>query len=755
MISQAKIHRIEELREKINQANIDYYVLNESAIPDAEYDRMMQELLSIEKKYPKLVTKDSPTQRVGAKPLDSFSEVKHVVPMLSLNNAFDEDEMTAFDHRVREILGQNQVEYVGETKFDGLAVSLRYEGVLLTLAATRGDGTTGEDVTQNARTIRGIPLRLQGKTTPKRIEVRGEIYMTHKAFDKLNEKQKAKDEKLFANPRNAAAGSMRQLDSRITADRQLSFFAYSTGQIEGDNLSSRITSHAEMLACLKTFGLPVSPETIVLKGLKACLLYYHTISKRRSSLGYDIDGVVFKVNDFKQQEIMGFVSRAPRWSIAYKFPPEEELTQVLDIEVQVGRTGALTPVARLEPVFVGGVTVTNATLHNEDEIKRKDVRVGDTVIVRRAGDVIPEIVSVIKDRRPSNSRKFVMPDKCPVCGSQVYKNAGEAVAKCTGKLFCSAQLVGRLKHFVSRKAMNIDGMGTSIIEQLVERQYVEDLSDLYNKYKINEDKLLSLDLFAEKSAKNLISAINKSRNVTSEKFIYAIGISNVGEEIARSIVRHRHFNSLNKLISARFLDFVEMKGIKGVGEITAKKVVAKLKIVNELKIHDYDNPVDFLSNLKIGIGETTAKRIMRKFSTLDNLLKTNESELINKKNIKIEGVGEKIAGNIIQYFSDKNNLSTIQNLEKELQIVWKDNKTYQHGPLEGKIFVISGTLESMKREEVKQRLLALGAKVSGSVSKRTDYVVAGSNPGTKVEKARQLDVEILDEVGLLSLIKSN
>ena len=356
------IHRIEELREKISQANIDYYVLDEPAIPDAEYDRMMQELLSIEKEYPELVTKDSPTQRVGAKPLDSFSEVKHFVPMLSLNNAFDEKEMTAFDHRVREMLGQGQVEYVGETKFDGLAVSLLYKGGLLTRAATRGDGATGEDVTQNARTIQEIPLRLQSKTTPKLIEVRGEIYMTHQAFDKLNEKQKAKDEKLFVNTRNAAAGSMRQLDSKITAGRQLSFFAYNIGQIEEDNLSPRIMSHAKMLARLKTFGLPVSPETIVLKGLKACLLYYRAMSKRRSSLNYDIDGVVFKVNDFKQQEIMGFVSRAPRWAIAYKFPPEEELTQVLDIEVQVGRTGALTPVARLEPVFVGGVTVTNATL---------------------------------------------------------------------------------------------------------------------------------------------------------------------------------------------------------------------------------------------------------------------------------------------------------------------------------------------------------------------------------------------------------
>ncbi|MCH8263183.1 MAG: NAD-dependent DNA ligase LigA, partial [Proteobacteria bacterium] len=544
MISQAKIHRIEELREKISQANIDYYVLNESAIPDAEYDRMMQELLSIEKKYPKLVTKDSPTQRVGAKPLDSFSEVKHVVPMLSLNNAFDEEEMTAFDHRVREILGQNQVEYVGETKFDGLAVSLLYEGGLLTLAATRGDGTTGEDVTQNARTIRGIPLRLQGKTTPKRIEVRGEIYMTHQAFDKLNEKQKAKDEKLFANPRNAAAGSMRQLDSRITADRQLSFFAYSTGQIEGDNLSPRITSHAEMLTRLKTFGLPVSPETIVLKGLKACLLYYRAISERRSSLDYDIDGVVFKVNDFKQQEIMGFVSRAPRWAIAYKFPPEEELTQVLDIEVQVGRTGALTPVARLEPVFVGGVTVTSATLHNEDEIKRKDVRVGDTVIVRRAGDVIPEVLKVVLERRPENTRAFKMPTKCPICDSDIEREEGEAVIRCSGGLYCSAQQVQAIIHFASRRAMNIDGLGDKLIEQLVGKELIHNVSDLYG---LQQTQLTYLERMAKKSASNIISALNNSKKTTLDRFLYALGIREVGDATARSLANH--FGNLSAIQS--------------------------------------------------------------------------------------------------------------------------------------------------------------------------------------------------------------
>lgn len=671
MISQAKIHRIEELREKISQANIDYYVLDESAIPDAEYDRMMQELLSIEKEYPKLVTKDSPTQRVGAKPLDSFSEVKHVVPMLSLNNAFDEDEMTAFDHRVREILGQNQVEYVGETKFDGLAVNLLYEGGLLTLAATRGDGTTGEDVTQNARTIRGIPLRLQGKTTPKRIEVRGEIYMTHQAFDRLNEKQKAKDERLFINPRNAAAGSMRQLDPRITADRQLSFFAYSTGQIEGDNLSPRITSHAEMLTRLKTFGLPVSLETIVLKGLQACLLYYRAISKRRSSLDYDIDGVVFKVNDFKQQEVMGFVSRAPRWSIAYKFPPEEELTQVLDIEVQVGRTGALTPVARLEPVFVGGVTVTSATLHNEDEIKRKDVRVGDTVIVRRAGDVIPEVLKVVLERRPENTRAFKMPTKCPICDSDIEKEEGEAVIRCSGGLYCSAQQVQAIIHFASRRAMNIDGLGDKLIEQLVGKELIRNVSDLYG---LQQTQLTCLERMAKKSASNIISALNNSKKTTLDRFLYALGIREVGDATARSLADH--FGNLSAIQSATQ---EALEGVADVGPIVAKHIVT--------------------------------------------------------------------------FFSQTHNQEVINNL-LTAGVHWPDVEIKTEQPLQGKTFVITGTLKGMKREEVKQRLLALGAKVSGSVSRKTDYVIAGSDPGGKAEKARQLKIKILDERELFSLLNN-
>ena len=669
MTSQENIDRARVLRRKINQANIDYYVLDEPAIPDAEYDRMMQELIAIEDECPELITKDSPTQRVGARPLDSFSEVKHVVPMLSLSNAFDEEEMTAFDHRVREMLEQDQIEYVGETKFDGLAISLLYEDGVLTRAATRGDGVTGEDVTQNARTIRGIPLRLQGKSTPKRFEVRGEIVMTHQAFDKLNEKQKAKEEKIFVNPRNAAAGSMRQLDSRITADRQLSFFAYSVGLFEKDEQSPEITSHSEMLVRLKTFGLPVS-EIMVLKGLKACLLYYRTMNNLRNSLDYDIDGVVFKINDFKQQEIMGFVSRAPRWAIAYKFPPEEELTQVLDIEVQVGRTGALTPVARLEPVFVGGVTVTNATLHNEDEIKRKDVRVGDTVIVRRAGDVIPEVLKVVMEKRPDNTRPFKMPAKCPICDSDIEREEGETVIRCSGGLYCSAQQVQAIIHFASRRAMDIDGLGDKLIEQLVEKGLINNVSDLYG---LQQTQLACLERMAEKSASNIISALNNSKKTTLDRFLYALGIREVGDATARSLANH--FGNLSAIQSATQ---EALEDVADVGPIVAKHIVT--------------------------------------------------------------------------FFSQTHNQEVINNL-LTAGVHWPDVEVKAEQPLRGKIFVITGTLKGMKREEVKQRLLALGAKVSGSVSKKTDYVIVGSDPGSKAEKARKLEVAILDEAGFLSLLK--
>jgi DNA ligase (NAD+) len=671
MSSQTEVTRIEELRELINLHNYQYYGQDNPVVPDAEYDRLMQELLSLEKKYPKLITKESPTQRVGAKPLDSFSVIKHAIPMLSLNNAFDEEEMTAFNRRVRETLEQETIDYVGETKLDGLAISLVYvEGVLIQ-AATRGDGATGEDVTQNARTIRDIPLRLQGEAIPEHIEVRGEIYMTHLAFQKLNERQKSKEGKLFINPRNAAAGSMRQLDSRVTADRELSFFAYSVGQLKEDKPGYEVTSHSEMLTRLKTLGLPVSPETIVLRGLKACLLYYRAINSRRNNLTYDIDGVVFKVNDLKQQETMGFVARAPRWAIAYKFPPEEELTEILDIEIQIGRTGALTPVARLKPVFVGGATITNATLHNEDELKRKDVRVGDTVIVRRAGDVIPEVLKVIQERRPENSKAFKMPSKCPICASDVEREEGEAVIRCSGGLYCSAQQTQAIIHFASKRAMNIDGLGDKLIEQLVEKELIHNVADLYT---LKFEQIAVLERMAEKSATNIIDALNNSKETTLDRFLYALGIREVGDATARSLANH----------------FGNISAIKSASQETLEEVT---------------------------------------------------------------DVGPIVARHIVTFFLQTHNQDVINDLITA-GVHWQDVEINTEQPLKGKTFVITGTLQNMKRDEAKQRLLELGGKVSGSVSKKTDYVVTGSDPGGKAVKARQLEVAILDEPAFLALINN-
>ena len=666
MCSQEKINRINELRELINQNNYHYYVQDEPVIPDAEYDRLMQELIAIENEFPELITGLSPTQRVGAVPLDSFPEIRHEVPMLSLGNAFDEDEMTAFDKRIREKLEVDSVEYVAETKLDGLAISILYEDGQFIRAATRGDGATGEDVTLNVKTIKSIPLTLLDEELPNRVEIRGEVFITHDGFNKLNDKQREKGDKLFVNPRNAAAGSLRQLDSRITSERHLSFFAYGTGIVEGGMMPE---THADLLSRLKTWGVPVSPETSVMSDLAACFEFYRNIAGRRSSLGYDIDGVVFKVNHLGQQQIMGFVSRAPRWAIAYKFPPEEELTEILDIEVQVGRTGALTPVARLKPVFVGGVTVTNATLHNEDELKRKDVRIGDTVIVRRAGDVIPEILKVVMEKRPENTVEFTMPSSCTICGSDVEREEGEAVIRCSGGLYCSAQQIQAIIHFASRRAMNIDGLGDKLIEQLVEKGLINHVADLY---KLTEKQLAELERMAEKSAMNIIAALNNSKITTLDRFLYALGIREVGDATARSLANH--FGNLPAIQSA-----------------------------------------------------------------------TQESLE------EVADVGPIVAKHIVTFFSQTHNQEVINDLLRA-GVHWPDVEIKSEQPLQGKTFVITGTLESMKREEAKQRLLELGAKVSGSVSKKTDYVIAGSDPGSKVEKARKLEVEILDEAGFLSLI---
>ncbi len=658
--------KVNTLRDTINQHNYQYYVLDDPNIPDSEYDRLLRELIDIETEFPKLVIPSSPTQRVGATPLSKFDEVKHAVPMLSLANAFNEDEMQAFNKRINDRLETESVIFSGETKLDGLAVSIRYEKTVLTTAATRGDGFSGENITHNIKTIQQIPLNLIGKDIPELLEVRGEVFMTHKGFEELNNKQREKDEKLFANPRNAAAGSLRQLDPKITAQRPLSFYAYGIGEYKGD---IKFNTHTQILNQLKLWGIPVSPETKELKNLQACLKYYNDIGERRNKLAYEIDGVVFKVNDLLQQQELGFVSRAPRWAIAYKFPPVEEMTKILDIEVQVGRTGAITPVARLEAVFVGGVTITNATLHNLDEVKRKDVRIGDWVNIRRAGDVIPEVVNVIKEKR-KNVTKFTMPDVCPVCGSSVERQEGEAVFRCMGGISCVAQNIQAIIHFVSRKAMDIDGLGEKIVVQLTETGLVKTVADLYS---LSHEQLVNLERMGEKSAENVIEAINKNRETTLDRFIYALGIREVGEATARSLAQH-------------FKDF----------ELIEKASTEELE--------------------------------------------------------KISDIGPVVAHNIHRFFKQEHNVEIIEELKK--QIHWQVPEVSQSNKLEGMTFVITGTLSNMGRTEAKQKILALGAKVSGSVSKKTSYVVFGDSPGSKYEKAMQLGVKTLNEQEFLELVEN-
>lgn len=657
--------KAEKLRQIINQHNYHYYVLDDPSIPDSEYDRLLRELINLETEYPELVVADSPTQRVGATPLSEFEQVTHTVPMLSLGNAFNEEEMQAFNKRVVERLQVTSVGFSAETKLDGLAVSIRYKNAILTIAATRGDGSMGENVTHNIKTISSIPLRLIGNDIPELVEIRGEVFMTHKSFEELNNRQREKGEKLFANPRNAAAGSLRQLDAKITSQRTLSFFAYGIGEYNGN---IEFETHTEVLNQLKLWGVPVSPETKEVKDISACLNYYKDIANRRNDLAYEIDGVVFKVNNLLQQQALGFVSRSPRWAIAYKFPPIEEITKVLGIEVQVGRTGAITPVARLEPVFVGGVTVTNATLHNLDEIKRKDVRVGDWVYIRRAGDVIPEVVRVIKEKR-ENSTEFVMPASCPVCGSAVERQEGEAVFRCMGGISCSAQNIQAIIHFVSRKAMNIDGLGEKVIIQLAEEKLIKTVDGLYS---LTHEQLSGLERMGDKSASNLIEALEKSKKTTLERFIYALGIREVGEATARSLAQY-------------FKEFEKIETVT-----------------------------------------------------------TEELE-------KISDIGPVVAHNIHSFFQQQHNQEVIKKLKQHVHWDKVDNNNIE--TLKGQTFVITGTLSSMGRDEAKQKLMSLGAKVSGSVSKKTDYVVYGESAGSKYEKAMQLGVETLNEQQFLELIK--
>ncbi len=661
--------KIAQLREQIDMHNHRYYVMDDPIIGDAEYDSLFRELQSLETRHPELQTADSPSLRVGAAPLKVFAEVQHRTPMLSLNNAFSEGEVRAFDARIRESLGMDEIEYAVEPKFDGLAITLSYREGVFVKGATRGDGSVGEDVTENLRTVRDIPLRLKENIAD--VELRGEVLMFNRDFEALNASQRAKGDKEFVNPRNAAAGSLRQLDSRITAARKLSFFAYALGYCEGVTLPGE---HHQQMALLQSWGVSVTKQRRVVRGVEGLLEYFRDMGEMRASLPFAIDGVVYKVNDTVLQQRLGFVSRAPRFAIAHKFPAEEASTTLLGIDIQVGRTGALTPVARLAPVFVGGVTVTNATLHNEDEIRRKDVRIGDTVIVRRAGDVIPEVARVVLERRPSDAREFVMPTVCPICGSHVSKAEDEAVSRCSGGLFCPAQRKQALLHFASRRAMNIDGLGDKLVEQMVDASIIRTPADLY---RLGILAIVNMERMGEKSAVNLLAAIEHSKQTTLARVIFALGIRNVGEATAKDIARH--------------------------------------------------------------------------FGSLDAILAADEDALL-----QVRDVGPVVAKSIVSFLQEPHNIEVLEQL-RACGVMWSEHEMQStvEQPYSGKTFVLTGTLISMSRDEAKERLEALGAKVSGSVSKKTDFVVAGAEAGSKLEKAQTLGVTILDEQQFTRLLEIN
>ncbi|AJJ12198.1 DNA ligase, NAD-dependent [Yersinia rohdei] len=664
------IQQINQLKTSLRHHEHQYYVLDAPEIPDAEYDRMMQQLRELEAQHPELITNDSPTQRVGGAPLDAFEQVKHEVPMLSLDNVFDEESYLAFDKRVHDRLKTAEpLTFCCELKLDGLAVSLLYENGELVRAATRGDGTTGENITVNVRTIRAIPLRLHGDNIPRRVEVRGEVFMPQAGFEQLNEEARRKGGKIFANPRNAAAGSLRQLDPRITAKRPLTFFCYGVGLVDGGELPR---SHIQRLMQFKDWGLPVSDRVKLCTGSDQVIAFYRQVEQDRAELGFDIDGVVIKVDSLNLQEQLGFVARAPRWATAFKFPAQEQITQVREVEFQVGRTGAITPVARLEPVQVAGVIVSNATLHNADEIERLGLRIGDTVIVRRAGDVIPQVVGVVMEQRPPDAKEILFPDHCPVCGSDIERVEGEAVARCTGGLFCAAQRKEALKHFVSRRALDVDGMGDKIIEQLVEKQYVENPADLFT---LTAGKLTGLDRMGPKSAQNLIVALEKAKQTTFARFLYALGIREVGEATAANLAAH--FRTLANLRAA---DIDALKSVPDVGEVVAKHV--------------------------------------------------------------------------LNFLNEEHNQKVIEALEQV--ITWPEPQRIIteeiDSPFAGKTVVLTGSLTVLSRDEAKDRLTALGAKVSGSVSKKTDLVIAGEAAGSKLIKAQELGIKVIDEAEMILLL---
>ncbi|KPH60158.1 MULTISPECIES: NAD-dependent DNA ligase LigA [Pseudoalteromonas] len=661
--------QITQLRQQLEDHNHNYYVLDNPSIPDAEYDRLLQQLSALESENPQYASADSPTQKVGGAALAKFEQVAHQVPMLSLDNAFSEDEFTAFNRRVKErLMDTNELTFCCEPKLDGLAVSILYRNGVLVQAATRGDGHTGENITENVKTIRNVPLKLRGDDYPGEIEIRGEVFMDSAGFDKLNVEAEKRGEKVFVNPRNAAAGSLRQLDSKITAKRPLMFYAYSTGMVADGELPS---DHYQQLAKLTDWGLPLCPETKLVEGQQAALEYYHDILQRRSNLKYEIDGVVIKINNKAMQERLGFVARAPRWAIAYKFPAQEEITQLLDVEFQVGRTGAITPVARLEPVFVGGVTVSNATLHNRDEIERLGVKVGDTVIIRRAGDVIPQITQVVLDRRPADAKDIEFPATCPICDSHVERIEGEAVARCTGGLVCQAQRKEAIKHFASRKAFDIDGLGDKIVEQLVDRELIKTPADLFI---LKQGHFESLERMGPKSAKNLVAALDDAKQTTLAKFLYSLGIREVGEATAQNLANH--------------------------------------------------------------------------FLTLE-MVTTATAEAL----VEVSDVGEIVAKHVRGFFAEQHNLDVVEALIAQ-GIHWPEliPPSEESQPLAGLTYVLTGTLSVLNRNDAKARLQQLGAKVSGSVSAKTDALIAGEKAGSKLTKAQDLGIEILTEDDLIALL---
>ena len=664
--------QIDTLRHDLRRYEYEYHVLDNPTIPDAEYDRLFHQLKALEAAHPELITADSPTQRVGAKPLSGFAQIRHEIPMLSLDNAFSDEEFYAFVKRIEDRLIRlpEPLTFCCEPKLDGLAVSILYVNGVLTQAATRGDGTTGEDITANIRTIRNIPLQLLMDNPPARLEVRGEVFMPHAGFERLNQLALEKGEKTFANPRNAAAGSLRQLDPKITSKRPLVLNAYSIGIAEGVDLPN---THYDRLQWLKSIGIPVNPEIRLCNGTDEVLDFYRDIQNKRSSLGYDIDGTVLKINDIALQEKLGFISKAPRWAIAYKFPAQEELTRLNDVEFQVGRTGAITPVAKLEPVFVAGVTVSNATLHNGDEIERLDIAIGDTVVIRRAGDVIPQIIGVLHDRRPADARPIVFPETCPVCDSTIVRIEGEAVARCTGGLFCAAQRKEALKHFVSRKAMDIDGVGGKLIEQWVDRESVHTPADLF---KLDLTTLTRLERMGTKSAENALASLEKAKNTTLARFIFALGIREVGEATALNLANH--FKTLEALQNA---DLEALQQVPDVGEVAANRILA--------------------------------------------------------------------------FWHEPHNVAVVNDLIAQ-GVRWEtvETKEVAENRFKGKTVVLTGTLTQMGRNEAKALLQDMGAKVSGSVSAKTDFVIAGDAAGSKLIKAQELGVTILTEEEFLAEIQS-